>query len=242
MMPVARLGKTELRLQQPMDRGRGKQIAPAHDVGYALQRVVDHDRQMIAWRQISAAEDNVPPNLRRRRTPRGDSALAIFGPAKTRWRGVGRALHVEAERGLFAAGDAIASLRRGERAASSRIERCPVRVASAAGSALDLRTAAKAGVDEALLIEARERRHIIVAVLALPARRRRKAKPEPSEVVDNAGDELRLATRTVQIFDAQQHASIDFPGDALIEEGRIGVAQMKRAIRRRRKAQNGRGR
>jgi len=147
MMPVTRLGKAEQRLQQPVDRGRLKQIAPAHDVGHALQRVVDHHRQMIACRQISAAEDNVAPNLRRRRASQGNSALAIFGPAQTRWRGVDRALHVEAERGLVAATETPARLRRRERAAGSGIEGRPVRVAPAGGSALDLRAAAKAGVD-----------------------------------------------------------------------------------------------
>ena len=242
MMPVAGFGKAEQRLQQPMDRGRGKQVAPARDVGYALQCVVDHHRQMIACRQISAAEDNIAPNLRRRRAPRGNSALAIFGPAKTRGPGVDCRLHVEAERGFIAPGDAVARLRRRERAASPRIERRAVRVALAVRSALDLRTAAEAGVDQAALIEARERRRIVVAVLALPAWRRRKAKPEPGEVVDNAGDELRLAARAVQILYAQQHPSIDFGGDALIDERGIGVAEVKRPIRRRRKAQNGRGR
>ena len=51
--------------------------------------------------------------------------------------------------------------------------------------------------------------------------------------------ELRLAARPVQIFNAQQHASVDFGGDALIDERGIGVAQMKRSIWRRRKAQDG---
>jgi hypothetical protein len=69
MMPVARLGKAEQRLQQPMDCSRREQIMPARDVGHALQRVVDHHGEMIARRQISAAEDNVAPNPRRRGKP-----------------------------------------------------------------------------------------------------------------------------------------------------------------------------
>src|SRR6202020_1912042 len=45
-----------------------------------------------------------------------------------------------------------------------------------------LRAAAKAGVDEALLVEARQRRRVVVAMLALAPPRRRKAKSEPREV------------------------------------------------------------
>ena len=55
VVPIARRRKPEQRLQQAVDRGRGKQVAPAHDIGHALQRVVDHHRQMIARRQIAAA-------------------------------------------------------------------------------------------------------------------------------------------------------------------------------------------
>jgi hypothetical protein len=203
MMPVARLNKAEQRLQQPMDCGRGKQVAPTHDVCHTLQRVVDDDREMIARRQIPAAEDNVAPNLRRRRTPRGNGALAIFGPAQASRRGVDCALHVEAERGLVAAGKTRTCFSRRESAASAGIEWRSVRVEPAGGRASDLRAAAEAGVDQAVLIEALKRCSVIVAMLALPARRRRIAKPEPGKVVDNGGDELRLAARTVQILYAQ---------------------------------------
>ena len=86
--------------------------------------------------------------------------------------------------------------RRRERAAGSGIERRAVRVAPPIRGAGDLRTAAKAGVDQAPLIEPRERRRVVVGVLALPARRR-KAKSEPDEVVNNGGLKLRFAARTV---------------------------------------------
>jgi hypothetical protein len=68
VVPIARLGKTEQRLQQTVDRRRRKEVASPNDVGHALQRVIDNHRQMIARRQIASAEDNVAPNLRRRRT------------------------------------------------------------------------------------------------------------------------------------------------------------------------------
>ena len=240
-MPIARRGNAKQRLQQPVDRGRGKQISSTHDVGHALKRVIDHHRQMVARREIAPAEDNVAPNFRGRWLLRGNSALAKFGPAKTRRSGVDRAPHVEAKGRAFAPGEAVARFRWRERAARSGIERRAVRVALSVRGAGDLRTAAKAGVDQASLIEAGERRRVVIAMLALPARRR-EAKAKPREVVDNGGLKLRFAARSVQIFNAQQHASVDFGSDAVIDERGVGMAEMKRSVRRRREAEDGESR
>jgi hypothetical protein len=196
-MPIARLGKAKQRLQQAVDRSRSKQVPSTHDVGHALKCVIDHHRQVVARRQIAPAEDNVAPNLRGRRMLRGNGALAKFGPAETRRSCVDRSPHVETKGRTLASRDASACFCRRERAASSGIERRAVRVALPIRGAGDLRTAAKAGVDQAPLIEAAERRGVVVGVLALPARRRRKAKSKPREVVDNRGLKLRFAARLV---------------------------------------------
>ena len=37
MMPVTRLGEAEQRLQHPMDRGRGKQVASARAIAGAMR-------------------------------------------------------------------------------------------------------------------------------------------------------------------------------------------------------------
>jgi hypothetical protein len=66
----------------------------------------------------------------------------------------------------------------------------------ARSSARNLRTAAEAGVDQAALVEARERRRVIIAMLALPTRLR-KAKPKPGKVGNNCRLELRFAARAV---------------------------------------------
>jgi len=195
-MPIARLAKAEQRLQQAVDRGRGEQVPATHDVSHALKRVIDHDGQMVARRQIAPAEDNVAPNLRGRRMLGGDGALANFDPAETRRPGVDRAPRVEAERGLVAAGEAVACFCRRERAAGSWIERRAVRIVPTCGSARNLCTAAEARIRQASLVEVGERRGIIVAVLALSAWGG-KVKPEPGEVVDNRGFELRLAAGAV---------------------------------------------
>jgi hypothetical protein len=216
-MPVARLAKAKQRLQQTVDRSRSKQVPSTHDVGHSLKRVIDHHRQMVARRQIAPAQDNVAPNLRGRRARRGNGALAEFGPAEIRRSGVDRAPHVEAKGRTVASREAVARFHPRARAAASRIERRAVRIALPIRGAGDLRTAAKAGVDQASLIEAGERRRVVIAMLALPARRR-EAKAKPREVVDNGGLKLRFAARSVQIFNAQQHASVDFGGDAFIHQ------------------------
>ena len=80
MVAIARRRQVEQRLQQPMDRGRGEKVAPAHDVGDALQRVVDRHREMIARREIAPAEDDVAPTRRLRGLLDGRHSLAEFGP------------------------------------------------------------------------------------------------------------------------------------------------------------------
>ena len=60
MVAIARRGQAKQCLQEPVDRGRGDEVAPTHDVGHALQRIVDHDRQMIARREIAAPQDASP--------------------------------------------------------------------------------------------------------------------------------------------------------------------------------------
>ena len=179
-----------------MDRRRRKQVPSPYDVGHALKRVIDHHREMIARRQIAAAEDDVAPNLRRRRALRRNGSLAILGPAETSRSSVDRAQYVEAERGLVAAGEAVVGLCRRKRAAGSGIERRAVRVALSVRGAGDLRAAAKTGIHQTQPIKSVERRGVIFAVLALPARRR-EAKSEPCEVVSNGGLELRFAARAV---------------------------------------------
>ena len=127
VVPIARLGKAKQRLQQAVDRSRGEQVPATHDVGHALKRVIDHHRQMVARRQVAPAEHNVAPNLRPRRMPRGNRALAIFGPAEARRSGVDGAPHVEPQRHLVAAGDPVARLGRRQRPTRSGIERRAVR-------------------------------------------------------------------------------------------------------------------
>ena len=86
MVTIARRRQAEQFLQKPVDRGRGEKIAAAHDVGDALQRIVDGDRQMVARREVAPAQDDVAPGRRLGAALVGSDAFAEFrsrrsGPA-----------------------------------------------------------------------------------------------------------------------------------------------------------------
>ncbi len=61
MVVIARRRQAEQRLQQPVHGGGVEQVAPAHHVGDALRRVVDHDGEVIAGRRVLARQDDVAP-------------------------------------------------------------------------------------------------------------------------------------------------------------------------------------
>ena len=79
-------------------------------------------------------------------------------------------------------------------------------------------------------------------MLALPARGGVEAQAKPSEVVENGGLVLRLAPRLIQVFNAQQQASVQSSGELLVEERRIGVAKVQRPVGRGGESQDGRRR
>ena len=85
---VAGRRTAEQRLKQPMHPGRLEEIAAAHDVGHPLQRIVDDHREMVARRQIAAAEDDVAPHRRRRCAFEWSGAFAEFAPRKIGRRGL----------------------------------------------------------------------------------------------------------------------------------------------------------
>ena len=80
MVAIARRLEPEQRLQQAMHRRRGQEIAAAHDVADALQRVVDDDREVVGRRPAFAAQHDVAPGFRRRFDAPLLKALAEFAP------------------------------------------------------------------------------------------------------------------------------------------------------------------
>jgi len=212
-----------------------------HDVADALQRIVDSHRQMVAGGKVPSGEDDVSPQRRLGGPFDRVRPFAKLRPGDPGWRGGDRATHVEPERKLVASCEASGSFAAGERSAGSGIERGAVGIARG-GSARDIRPTAEAGINEALRLEPGKRFGVVVAVFALPARLGFEAEAEPSEIVENGRLVSRLAARAVQVFNAQQQASAELGGDALVAKRRIGVAEVQRAVRRRREPQDRRGR
>ena len=60
-MEIGRLRQAKQCLQQPVDAGGREKIEAAHDMGYALQRVVRDDGKMVARRHVAARQHNVAP-------------------------------------------------------------------------------------------------------------------------------------------------------------------------------------
>ena len=76
-------------------------------------------------------------------------------------------------------------------------------------------------------------------MLGLPPHRRLPGNAEPGEIFVDRGLEFRPAARRVDILDAQQEPSAGSARQVEIQQRRIGVAEMKMAIRARREAENG---
>ena len=95
MMAVARRIESQQLLQQPVDRCRCEEVAPTYDVGDALQRVVYDHRQMVGRRPVLAAQDDIPPGLRRRVELQLGVAFAEFAPEEPLRSERPRASHVE---------------------------------------------------------------------------------------------------------------------------------------------------
>ena len=76
-------------------------------------------------------------------------------------------------------------------------------------------------------------------MLRLPADRLLPGKPQPGEVGPDARLVFRPAARPVDVLDPQQEAASGFPAKLVVDERRIGVAEMELAVRARCEAENG---
>ena len=95
-------------------------------------------------------------------------------------------------------------------------------------------------IDQAEPDQALDRPAVVDEMLRLPSHRGLPGNPEPAEVFIDRGLEFRLAAGRVDILDAQQKPAAGLTGQVEIQQGRIGVAQMKVTVRARRKAEDGR--
>lgn len=233
-MVVARRGRSEQRLRQNMDRGGREQVAPAHDIGNVLQRIVDDDSQMIGCRAVLGAEQRVAPRLRRRLDLVGLVAFAEFVPVQRR-RQFGKCeAQVEPPAGGFAPRQARFRLRVEAR---FQMQRAAVGIASPAIVGKNPSSRAEAGIDEFARFQTIKRRRVIRQVVALAAKRAVERDAHPAEIGDDCLLKLSLRTRRVGIFNSQPQAAAAPPRRALVAKRRIGVSEVQAAIGRRGEAE-----
>ena len=76
-------------------------------------------------------------------------------------------------------------------------------------------------------------------MLRLPAYGAVELDAEPGEILADAVLEFGAAALAVDVLDAEEKRPAGLPRQRLVEERRIGVAEMEAAVRARREAQDG---
>ena len=235
MMAVARRIESQQLLQQPVDRCRCGEVTSADDVGDALERVVYDHRQMVGRRPVLAAQDDIPPGLRRRLDLQLGVAFAEFAPEEPLRSERPRASHVEPQGGRLPRGQALRGFTRGDGDTAAAMQRRAVGIARAA-RAENLAARAKAGIDQVQPPQPRQRRRVVLEMLALPARRARECHSEPLHIFEDRDFEFAPAARRIDIFDPKQQLAAAAARKLRVADRGIGVPEMQPAVRRRREA------
>jgi DNA-3-methyladenine glycosylase II len=147
----------------------------------------------------------------------------------------------------FAAGDAALDLSRAELPAGTRIQGSTIGIAGPgltarfpAGNRLgNVLARAEAGVDYAPFLQLQESTVVIGEMLRLPPHRLLPAQSQPCEIFVNGALELRPAACDIDILNAQEEPTLEALGKIRIEQGRIGMAQMKPPVGTGSKSENG---
>src|SRR3712207_6344986 len=136
----------------------------------------------------------------------------------------------------LAAFDAPPDLLGRQRPAGARIERRAVGIARPgpaapglpAGNGLaDVPAGAEARIEEAPLLQRQGGAAVVAEVLRLPPDGLLPAQAEPGEIVVDGRLEGGTAAGDVDILDAQEKPAAESPGEVVVEQGRIGVPEMK---------------
>src|SRR3954447_10764186 len=193
-----------------MHAGRGKQVFAAHDIRYALLRVIDNDADVIARADVATRKNDVAPGLRFGGKRALDIAEFEFGPGPPSDY-TDSPFHVEPPRRAFAGREPRLAFGRIEVPARAGIKWRAVGIAGpirAPGNrAQDIPARTKAGIDQAAIAHVIERSRILGQMLALPAHRLFQFEAYPGEVLINRTLVFRAAARDIDVFDAQEQAS-----------------------------------
>lgn len=237
MVTVTRRRDLQQRLQKHVHRGRPEQIAPPHDVGDALDRVVDDDGEMIGCRPLFAAQHEIPPSERRSFNANRVLSLMKLGPTERRGNLRQGAAHIEPPCPGFAGVEPRARFLNADSDAGTEMQRAAVGIARTAIRGKNLPAIAKAGINEPSRGKRIESSRVIVEMVALPARCAVERDAEPGEILDDCVLERSRRARWIGILDSQQQRAVSSARRTFVAKRRIGVAEMQTAIGRGRETE-----
>ena len=236
-MAIARRAQAEQRLQQPMQRGGGEQIAAAHNVGYALERVVDHDGEMIDRRPIFGGDQDVAP----KRGLGGDGnrrlAFIIFAPVERGRRFGQRAGEIEPPVRRLAAREPGADFPGRDGDATAAMQRRAVGIALRPDGG-DLPARAVAGIDQCATAQRFERGGVVADMFALAARARLAMDAEPVEIFPRGVLVFGSTADGICVFEPQQQPAAEPRRDIGVAQRGIGVPEMQKPVGRGRETED----
>jgi DNA-3-methyladenine glycosylase II len=213
-MVILRCGKAQPLLQQLVNGcDRLKVLAP-HHMRDPLQAIINHHRDVIAGPHMPLGDHHITPQT-------GLCALRLEPPAK----------HLAALHAVF-------GKRTCNTTACAAIMMMSIGVCVRQGLCLCLCARAETGVDHIHLPQRLQGLGIIIEMVALNAGRIFKGKAKPAQIINDMPCPFRLAALRIGIFNPQEQASAHLTRHLFIEQRRIGMAQMKPAIRAGSKAEN----
>ncbi len=244
-MVIGGLRQVQQVLQQPVDGGCVEEIHAAHHMGDALQRIVNHNGEMIARRRVGTRQHHIAPERGKGLDLPGPAVAALL-PEQRDAGGVHRLFHVEPPGVRSAGGEQRIPLRLWPLPVYGRVKRRVIRIAwpepslrlKNTNDGLGFPTAEKSRIGEARVDQHVQRRAILIEMFRLPPHRLFPGKSQPAEIIMDRLFQLRRAARLVDILDAQQKAAAIVLRHVMVQEGGKRVAEMQQAVGAWRKTVN----
>ena len=191
-----RRGQAQLPVKPELARCAGQEVAAAHDLIDAHQRVVHNDGQLVGKHTVGPPQEKIPAVA---------GEVFFIVPHVAVLKGDDLVGHLHAPGGGAGLG-ALGNFSGRQAAAGPGVDDLPVAAVGRAGR-VQLTAAAKAGVDQPTAGQFVEVPLINFAAVTLVDRRRRAVggKAEPRQIVHNGVRIAAGAALGVQILNAQQH-------------------------------------
>jgi len=224
---VGGFGEGEEGLEEAVDVGGGKEVFAAGDEGDVLEGVVDHDGEMVGGGDVLAGEDDVAEEG----GIDGDFAVALIveGEGAEALAG-GSGVESPAVGGV--GGEEGGALVGGEGAAGAGVEGAFRAVGSVgdAGRFLgDVAAGAEAGVEDLGGVELFNGRGVGGKAVGLTEGGARPGEAEPVEVLLDGVIKFRADAGVVDVLEAEEEGAVVLVGEAVGDEGGVGVSEMQQS-------------